>query len=108
MANLEKKIRNLPFKQQVALYVLLKTARKRGKFTFANFINDMVPLFYKNEQEKLPRILGGLLSSLMRNGMIERLSGGRHPIWRLNPELHKNSAKYRKTMRPSYAYWIED
>lgn len=107
--NLEflKKVTSLPARQQIALWVILSKFNKpKGTwFTVADFAEETRKYFLADDTTDLARILGGILSSLYRNGMITQLTGGRKPVWQVVPELHKNAKKYRDSMFGVVTYW---
>lgn len=103
------KVTKLPARQQIALWVILKKFHKpKGTwFTVAEFSEEVKNFFLYDSLDDLGRILGGLLSSLYRNGMITQLTGGRKPVWQVVPELHKHAEDYRQAMFPVITYWGE-
>jgi len=104
---LEQEIRKLPAKQQIAIWVILKNFNKKDGiyFSVADFANEMKKYLIYKDLESLGKIMGGLLSSLVRNGMIKQLSGGRNTIWTVDPELQKNAKEYVKLIFPVVSFW---
>lgn len=102
-----EKVLKLPARQQIALWVILKKFHKpKGTwFTVAEFAEETKKYFLTDDSKDLARIMGGMLSSLYRNGMVTQLTGGRKPVWQVVPELHKNAEKYREAMFPVISYW---
>lgn len=102
-----KKVLSLPARQQIALWVILSKFHKpKGTwFTVAQFAEETRKYFLTDDSKDLARIMGGMLSSLYRNGMVTQLTGGRKPVWQVAPELHKNAKKYLDSMFGVAAYW---
>jgi hypothetical protein len=102
-----KKVLSLHTRQQIALWVILsKFHKSKGTwFTVAEFAEETRKYFLTDDSKDLARILGGMLSSLYRNGMVTQLTGGRKPVWQVVPELHKNAKKYRDSMFGVVTYW---
>lgn len=107
---LGEEIRKLPAKQQIAIWVILKNFNKKDGiyFSVSAFGNEMKKYLVYKDAESLGKIMGGLLSSLVRNGMIEQLSGGRNTIWTVNSELQKNAKEYIKLIFPVVSFWDKD
>lgn len=105
-----KKVRALPARQQVVLWSILKHFQQKGgtRFTAAELAEVSMKLLRADSGDELARMTGGVLSSLVRNGMIEKFTGGRQPIWQLVPELHKNAKEYQKAIFPVTTYWVKD
>ena len=101
------RVRALPAKQQIALWVILKKFHKKEGtwFTVAKFGDEMTKYLSPDKPEELGRIIGGILSSLVRNEMIEQFTGGRKPIWTVVPELHRNAKEYEKSIFPVVTFW---
>ncbi|MFA6408043.1 MAG: hypothetical protein WCW36_01020 [Candidatus Paceibacterota bacterium] len=104
---LMSKVRSLPAKQQIALWLILKEFHKpKGTwFTALEFAIKMKKYLLSEDPAELARIIGGIISSLKRNGMIEQFTGGRKPVWQVTPELHKNAKKYQDAVFPVVTYW---
>ena len=99
-------VRSLPAKQQLALWVILKHFHTpQGTWFTAPDFADKAKKFIVSDEAVAARTLGGILSSLVRNGMIEQLSGGRKPVWQVVPELHKHAVEYTKALFPTVTYW---
>ena len=101
------KVRSLPARQQIGLWVILKNFhQKKGTwFTAPEFAEKMRKFLISDDTDNLARIMGGILSSLLRNGMIEQLSGGRKPVWQVVSELHRHAKEYEEAMFPVITYW---
>ena len=108
-AKMLEEMRALPAKQQIALWVILREfhSPKGTWFSAGDFFEKARKYLTAGESagKEEARILGGILSSLVRNGMISQLSGGRKPIWQVVPELHKNASEYAKAIFPVVTYW---
>ena len=104
------KVRALPARQQVVLWSILKNFQQKGgtRFTAAELAEVAAKLLRADSDEELARMTGGVLSSLVRNGMIEKFTGGRQPIWQLVPELHKNAKEYKEAIFPVTTYWEKE
>lgn len=103
---LAEEVRNLPAKQQIAVWVILtKFSKKKYTFLVSDFAEEMKKYLSPKNMKDLARIMGGVLSSLVRNGMIEQLTGGRNIIWTINPEIKKNAKEYSKLIFPVVTYW---
>lgn len=90
-------IADLSPNQQVALWVILH-------FRHKSFYTSEVAassLFTR----KGKYAIGGIMSSLHKNGVIERLSGGRDKLWKLNETVGKNREFYKREIFKVKAYW---
>lgn len=90
-------ITNLSPSQQVALWVILHLKQK-------SFYTSEVAksnLFTK----KGKYAIGGIMSSLYKNGVVERLSGGRDKLWKLSNAIEENREFYKKEISKVKVYW---
>lgn len=97
MPNQKLNIQNLSSSQQVALWVILKLNRK--SFYTSEVTNSKV----FTEQGK--KAVGGIMSALYRNGIIEKVSGGRDKLWKLNPSVEEEKEFYIQEITKVKAYW---
>lgn len=90
-------INNLSSSQQVVLWIILHFKQK-------SFLSSEVTKskFFTEEGGKA---IGGILGALYRNGFIEKISGGRDKLWRLNDEIEKNKECYKDQLFKVKAYW---
>ena len=105
----QQKVKALPIRQQVGLYTILSEflGEKETLFSTADFASKAQRYFLADDVEGMGNILGGILSSLVRNGMVERVAGGgkQESVWCLAPELHRNAKRYKQLIFPVYTYW---
>ena len=106
-SELMQKAKSLPAKQQIALSVILKEFRKpKGTwFTVPEFADKMKKYLLADTPEELARIMGGIMSSLVRNGMVKPITGDRKPVWQVAPELHKRAKDYQDSVISVVTYW---
>ena len=97
MANSKFDISNLSTSQQVALWVILRLRHK------SFFSSEVAQSSVFSEEGK--KAIGGILSSLYRNGFIEKVSGGRDKLWRLNKEIENKRDFYKKEITKVKTYW---
>lgn len=104
-----EKFKKLPAKQQIALWIILKNfnAGSGTRFTASDFALKAGMIVASADARENARTLGGLISSLVRNGAVEQFTGGRQPVWQLVLELHKNAKEYEKIFNPVVTYWEE-
>jgi hypothetical protein len=104
-----EKVRKLPVKQQIALWVILKYFHKSSSTSFktSEFAEKAKFFIGSSDPKTNARTMGGIVSSLVRNGVIEQLSGGREPVWQLVKELHENAKDYENVFSPIVTYWEE-
>jgi len=90
-------INDLSSSQQVALWVILHLEQK-------SFYTSEVAKskFFTNEGKKS---IGGILSALYRNGFIEKVSGGRDKLWKLNEKVRRGRDYYLKEISKAKTYW---
>ena len=88
-------LRTLPEGQQRVLWYVL---RER----MVSFRSSDIQDFFPNKSGKE---MGGLLSGLYRNEVLELISGGRDKSWKLSNELEKNLEKYRSEILEIKTYW---
>ena len=105
-----EKVKKLPIKQQIALWVILKhfNATSGARFTAADFGLKAGMIAGSTDARENARTLGGILSSLVRNGVVEQFTGGRQPVWQIVSELHENAHEYEKIFNPVVTYWEEN
>lgn len=104
---IQKRIKNLPPKQQIGLYVILAKlySRKNESFLSSNFSEAMQKYFKIDDSAQYGKTIGGILSSLSRNNLIERVSGGRNPLWTIPEDIKKNSSLYKNAIFNVTTYW---
>jgi len=90
-------IKDLSTSQQMALWVILRAGKKS---------------FYTSEIAKSPfftakgkKAIGGIMSALYRNGIIEKISGGRDKLWKLSPSVERDKKSYKDKLFEAKAYW---
>ena len=88
---------NLSSSQQVALWVIFHF--KEESF----FSSEVAQSKIFTDHGK--KAIGGILCSLYRNGFIEKVSGGRNKLWRLNAEIEKKKNYYLKELFKVKTYW---
>lgn len=93
-----QKVQALPISQQVALWFILRDFhRSKGTwFTVPELALIMKKFLKSKDPKSVAKSMGGIMSSLIRNGMIEKMAGGRKPVWQVVPELHKHAGEYRQ------------
>ena len=111
MHEVQEKISNLPARQQLALWVILRmdNADKKdigflsSKFAkkFKRYVSEDV----KKDSEDYGRFVGGVLSGLYRNSFLKRISGGRDKLWVLSDDVNKNFEEYQKRLFVVKTYW---
>lgn len=100
MANKElPAIKDLSLNQQVALWVILRLDKK------AFYSSDIASSDVFTDEGK--KAMGGILSSLYRNGFIEKVSGGRDKLWRLSDTAESNKVVLREKLFKVKTYWPE-
>ncbi|MEK7113114.1 MAG: hypothetical protein AAB875_07455 [Patescibacteria group bacterium] len=108
---IKKRVVSLPFAQQVALYVILRMPGLESKgfsFLSSEFASAFKPYVRKHVISNLDeygKFIGGILSGLMRNKILSKLSGDRDKLWTLNNEVKENVEKYRNTLFEIKVYW---
>lgn len=90
-------IKNLSPSQQVALWVILKFNKK------SFFSSEIAGSEYLTEKGR--KAIGGILGALSRNGFIEKVSGGRDKLWKLNSLIENNKEFYKKEITKVKTYW---
>lgn len=97
MLNQKLNVQNLSSSQQVALWAILRLNKK--SFFTSEIANSK---FFTEEGKKA---VGGIMSALYRNGIIEKVSGGRDKLWKLNPSIEKEEEFFKKELFKTKAYW---
>lgn len=90
-------IKDLSTSQQAALWVVL--GFKQKSFYTSEVASSKL---FTNESKKS---IGGILSALYRNGFIEKISGGRDKLWKLNDSIEKKRKFYKKEISEVKEYW---
>lgn len=90
-------IKDLSPSQQIALWVILHLKQK--SFYTSEVANSE---FFTNQGKKA---IGGIMSALCRNGIIEKVSGGRDKLWKLNPSIEKEKEFYVQEITKVKTYW---
>lgn len=97
MPNQKLNIENLSSSQQVALWVILRLNKK------SFFTSEVAESKFFTEEGK--KAVGGIMSALYRNKLIEKVSGGRDKLWKLSPPIEKGKEFYEKELFKTKAYW---
>lgn len=107
--DISKKVRDLPVLQQVGLYFILHKldSLKNESFKSSQFSQAMQEFIKVKDAAQHGKTIGGVLSSLSRNGLIERVSGGRDPSWIIAEEVSKKKSAYKKAVFDIKTYWVE-
>lgn len=90
-------INNLSPSQQMALWIILKEDKK------AFYTSEVAKSKFFTDKGK--KAIGGIMSALYRNGLIEKVSGGRDKLWKLSPAVEKNKKVYKNELYKVKAYW---
>lgn len=100
------KIRNLPAKQQLAVWIILNKFKKK-KYTFqvSDFAEAIKKYLLPKDTKDLARMIGGILSSLVRNKIIKPLTGGRDVIWTIDPDIKKYAGACSDQIFSVVTYW---
>lgn len=106
-SNILKKVRDLPVLQQVGLYYVLDKLHspKSEGFKSSEFSQIMLAYIKTKDAAQHGKTIGGILSSLSRNGLIERVSGGRDPSWTISDEVKEQRLAYKKAVFNIKTYW---
>ena len=108
---IQEKITSLPFSQQVALLVIFKmknVERKDFSFLSSKLANELKPYVKKHlsiNQEGYGKFVGAILSGLMRNKILVRLTGDRDKLWTLSEEVKENLNPIKKKLFEIKTYW---
>lgn len=107
-----EQIRAMPVRQQVGLYAILKKFHQKGGtvFSTADFMNEAQRFFVSGDIEKTGKILGGVMTGLIRKKFVLRVAKGnnRESIWSVAPDLHSNAKAYAQEIFPVYTYWEKE
>lgn len=109
--NILQKIRTLPMRQQIALWVILRFPdADNEKFIFksselANRFDKFASDKIKKDKSEYGRFIGGILSGLSRNRILIKLSGDRDKSWTLVDEIKDNFDNYKKSLLEVKIYW---
>lgn len=104
-------IRSMSFYQQVALWIILRMPRSEEedfKFTSSEFMK----VFIKFLQTKLAtnpdeagKFAGAILSSLVRNSLLEKINGDRDKGWTLSETVKQNYSDIKQHLFEVKTYW---
>ncbi|MFC1627048.1 hypothetical protein ACFL18_00640 [Patescibacteria group bacterium] len=107
----QETITSLPLSQQVTLLVIFKMEnieRKDFSFLSSQLANELKPYVKKHlsvNQEEYGKFVGAVLSGLMRNKILIRLTGDRDKLWTLSKEVKENLDPIRKKLFEIKTYW---
>ncbi len=108
---IQSKIRALPIRQQIGLWVLLRFADAQNddfsfhSSEFAEVFQKFLPEKVKKNALDFGRSIGGILSGLSRNGLLTKLSGDRDVLWTFSNEIKKQFEDYKKYLFEMKRYW---
>jgi hypothetical protein len=108
---IRQKVISLPFAQQVAIYAILRMPSFNSKgfsFLSSKFASTFRPYVRKyiiSNPDEYGKFIGGILSGLMRNRILSKLSGDRDKLWTLTSEINENLDEYKKSLFEMKVYW---
>lgn len=111
MSEIKIKVRSLPVAQQIATYVILRMANSNlNGFSFlsSSFALAFKPFVKKHittDMDEYGKFIGGILSGLMRNDVLVKLSGDRDKLWTLSDEIKKHFDDYKELLFEMKVYW---
>ena len=96
-----RNLKDLSVKQQLGLFVVLTKLYdpKNRHFYSSDFAEKIKPFLAKTDQDEIRRIIGGILGALSKNGIIEKVSSDRDPLWKLPEDIHKDPEYYRNELQ---------
>lgn len=107
----KEKITSLPLSQQVALWVVLRMDNA-GKKNFSFLSSQLAQRFERFVKEHLSsdpdeygKFVGAILSGLMRNRILIKLTGDRDKMWTLSDEVKENFEDYKNKLFEIKVYW---
>lgn len=103
----QRNLKELSVKQQIGLYTILNKLKdeKNHPFLSSDFAREMQPLLLIADPAEYQQTIGGILGSLSKNSLIEKISGDRDPLWTLPKDIYDNAEKYKKELFPVITYW---
>lgn len=69
------------------------------------FTEEMRGYLAPDDKDQLARIIGGIMSSLLRNEIIEQFTGGQKPVWTVTMEIHRRAKEIENAIFPVITYW---
>lgn len=96
-----KKVNELPQNQQKALYVILLLRQK--SFLTSEVANKLIRLGWTRNEGKS---IGGVMSALYRNGLLEKIQGGRNKRWKLSNGAEGQLSEIKKMIDFIKSYWV--
>lgn len=106
-----QRIKSLSVIQQVGMWLILKMPRaETDKFTFyssdfAEKFKRFVSSKRRVNKTKYGRYIGGVLSGLLRKGLLVKISGDRDKLWTIADKIKENYDFYIKLLSEAKAYW---
>ena len=107
----KERVTSLPLSQQVALWVILRMEKaEKENFSFlsskfAQKFGRFVKEHLSSNPEEYGKFVGAILSGLMRNGILTKLTGDRDKMWTLSDEVKENFEGYKNKLFEIKAYW---
>ncbi len=112
MSEVTERVSSLPITQQLGLWVILRMPDATSPIfcfkssKFAQSIRRFVVPTLINSSVDYGKFTGGVLSGLLRNGLLRRLSGGRDKIWTLSDEVRDEIEEFKEKLLETKTYWI--
>jgi len=97
----KRNLKALSVKQQLGLYVVLTYLydEKNSPFYSSDFSNKMEKFLIIDDKDEYRKTIGGILGSLSKNNILEKISSDRDPIWKIADDIHSDPVYYKKELQ---------
>lgn len=101
----------MSFYQQVALWIIIRMPRSQEKdFKFTS--SEFTKVFIKFLQSQLAtnpdeagKFAGAILSSLVRNSLLEKINGDRDKLWTTSKIIKEHYSDFKQHLFDVKTYW---
>jgi hypothetical protein len=99
--NNKRDMADLSVKQQVGLWVILRELydEKNRPFFSSEFSKKMKSYLNIDDEDTYRKTIGGILSALSKNNVLERVSSDRDPLWRLPDDIHNDPEYFKQQLK---------
>jgi len=98
--NNQRNMAELSVRQQLGLWVILAKLHdeKNRPFFSSDFAREMKNYIMIDDEDAYRKTIGGILSALSKNNILERVSSDRNPLWRLPEDINKDPKHFKEQL----------
>lgn len=99
--NQQRNMADLSVRQQLGLWVILTKLydEKNKPFFSSDFAREMKKFLTIEDEDAYRKTIGGILSALSKNNVLEKASSDRNPLWRLPEDIHADPKHFKAELK---------